>query len=129
MKFKRRAPGTVRVGRDWCYPVERLRTHYEKVRDACHGSGLLFLCAENRLRSMGDSMACCCGDLDGFRPNDFNAVSLASGVPAEPTPAMTVPGSAMCFKASHQDTLSLARLKRTTFEQEIRGEAVRLLGR
>lgn len=87
MKFKRRAPGTVRVGGDWCYPVERLRTHYEKVRDACHGSGLLFLCAENRLRSMGDSMACCCGDLDGFRPNDFNAVSLASGVPAEPTPA------------------------------------------
>lgn len=129
MKFKRRAPGTVRVDGDWCYPVERLRSHYEKVWDARHESGLLFLCAENRLRGMGDNMACCCGELGGFRGNDFNAVTLAAGVAAEPTPAMREPGSAMCFKASRQDTLGSARLKLTTFEREIREEAARLLGR
>ena len=80
MKFKRRHPGLVKVGGDWCYPEDRLRAEYATVRSRCRELGLAFHCAENRLRSMGDSTACCgCGDLPGFEGNRFNCVSLANG--------------------------------------------------
>lgn len=80
MKFKRKKPGTVKVRGDWCYPQERLEQDYITIRDACRKNGMAFFCAENRLRSMGDSTSCCgCGDLEGFAGNKYNLVSIAAG--------------------------------------------------
>ncbi|WP_294421247.1 ParB N-terminal domain-containing protein [uncultured Senegalimassilia sp.] len=64
--------------------------------------GLAFWCAENRLRSLGDSTACCgCGDLPGFEGNRFNCVSIANGS-GGPSELMRRPGTAGCFKALNQ---------------------------
>lgn len=80
MKFKRRKPGLVKVGGDWAYPEEELERDYLAIRSRCRELGLAFWCAENRLRSLGDSTACCgCGDLPGFEGNRFNCVSIANG--------------------------------------------------
>ena len=80
MKFKRKKPGMVRVGGDFAYPEKRLEADYLQIRERCREVGLAFFCAENRLRKLGDSTACCgCGDLPGFRGNAFNCVSIANG--------------------------------------------------
>lgn len=120
MKFKRVKPGLVRVGGDYCYKTETLRRHYVQIRKACHEAGLMFLCAENRLRSMGDSMQCCCGDVPGFEGNAFNAVSLMSGEDVKPRGVMSEVGTAGCFKAVYQDTSGVEMLKRESFEDEVR---------
>ncbi len=124
MKFKSGKPGLVKVRGDFCYPEDLLESHYALIRDACHANGLSFYCAENRLRPMGDSMACCgCGDLPGFKGNPFNAVSLLNGRGVEPTERMRQPGTAMCFKAVHQDTRSSRMLKGASFASQMAREA------
>ena len=103
MKFKKGKPGLLKVRGDFCYSEDLLEAHYAQIRDACHANELAFFCAENRLRPMGDSMACCgCGDLPGFDGNRYNIVSLGNGVEAEPTERMREIGTATCFKAMHQ---------------------------
>ena len=103
MKFKKAKPGLVKVRGDFCYPEDLLETHYALIRDACHGNGLAFFCAENRLRPMGDSYACCgCGDLPGFEGNPFNAVSILNGREVEPTERMREVGTARCFQSINQ---------------------------
>ena len=120
MKFKQGRPGLVKVRGDFCYPEDLLESHYAVIRDECHANGLAFFCAENRLRPMGDSTACCgCGGLPGFEGNHFNAVSLLNGDEVEPTERMRQNGTAMCFKAIHQDTQSSARLKATSFASQM----------
>ncbi len=124
MKFKRKKPGLVRVRGDLCYPDSTLRSHYEAIKAACHANGLAFFCAENRLRKMGDSTACCgCGDLEGFKGNPYNIVSIANGSNAEPTPAMRKKGTAMCFKALHQSTEYSNILHKRSFEEQMQIEA------
>lgn len=104
MKFKRRKPGLVKVGGDWAYPEEELERDYLAIRSRCRELGLAFWCAENRLRSLGDSTACCgCGDLPGFEGNRFNCVSIANGSGGGPSELMRRPGTAGCFKALHQE--------------------------
>ena len=120
MKFKQSRPGLVKVRGDYCYPQELLESHYADIRNECHANGLTFFCAENRLRTMGDSMACCgCGGLPGFDGNRFNAVSLLSGEQVKPTERMKEVGTAMCFSAIHQNTQESARLKKTSFSSQM----------
>ena len=103
MKFKKKKPGLVRVGGDFCYRDEELRPHYEQIRDECKRVGLAFFCAENRLRAMGDSTAFCgAGDLPGFAGNAFNCVSLLNGSEAKPTERMKENGTGGCFKSLYQ---------------------------
>ena len=124
MKFKRKKPGLVKVGGDWCYPEDVLRTHYEAIRDECRRVGLAFWCAENRLRPMGDSMACCgCGDIPGFEGNRFNAVSLSCGEDVRPTAKMTEPGTARCFKAIYQSAGTNRVLGEASFAAQMLHEA------
>ncbi len=124
MKFKRKKPGLVKVRGDWCYPERVLEQHYRQIKKRAHESGLAFYCAENRLRALGDSTSCCgCGDMEGFRGNKFNLVSIAAGggVPS-PTEAMREKGTAMCFKALHQTTLASNELKGRSFEEQMMAE-------
>lgn len=103
MKFKRAKPDLVKVRGDFCYPQDLLEVHYRQIRDACHRSGLAFFCAENRLRPMGDSYACCgCGDIPGFEGNALNAVSILNGREMEPTERMREVGTATCFQSVKQ---------------------------
>lgn len=124
MKFKRKKPGLVRVRGDLCYPDGTLRSHYAAIKGACHANGMAFYCAENRLRKMGDSTACCgCGDLEGFEGNPYNIVSIANGSKADPTPAMVKKGTAMCFKALHQTTAASSALRNRSFAEQMQIEA------
>lgn len=123
MKFKKGKPGLVKVRGDYCYPEDLLEAHYALIRDACHDAGLAFFCAENRLRPMGDSPACCgCGDLPGFRGNRFNAVSLLNGIDCAPTERMKEVGTAMCFKAIHQSPGSSIELRKESFASQMAKE-------
>lgn len=123
MKFKKGKPGLVKVRGDYCYPEDLLEAHYALIRDACHDADLAFYCAENRLRPMGDSPACCgCGDLPGFRGNRFNAVSLLNGIDCAPTDRMKEVGTAMCFKAIHQSPGSSIELRKESFASQMAKE-------
>lgn len=123
MKFKKGKPGLVKVRGDYCYTEDLLEAHYALIRDACHDAGLAFYCAENRLRPMGDSPACCgCGDLPGFRGNRFNAVSLLNGIDCAPTDRMKEVGTAMCFKAIHQSPGSSIELRKESFASQMAKE-------
>lgn len=124
MKFKRGKKGLVKVRGDFCYPEDLLEAHYALIRDACHDNGLAFFCAENRLRPMGDSTACCgCGDLPGFRGNSFNAVSMLNGIECRPTERMREVGTAHCFKAIHQSPGSTSMLAKESFASQMVKEA------
>lgn len=102
MKFRKSKPGLVRVEGDFCYPEQRLRYDYFAIREKCADAGLHFWCAENRLRGLGESTACCgCGDLPGFTGNGFNCASLHYRK-TEPTEQMKKAGTASCFKGIYQ---------------------------
>ena len=129
MKFKRRKPGTVKVGGDWCYPEETLRRDYGWLRDRAHEAGLAFYCSENRLRPMGDSTACCgAGDLPGFEGNRFNCVNLLNGEDVRPTPRMSEPGTADAFCAIYQTTSGSRECRKRSFADMMLREASKMRG-
>lgn len=118
MKFKKRKPGLVKVGGDWAYPEGELERDYLAIRSRCRELGLAFFCAENRLRRLGDSTACCgCGDLPGFEGNRFNCVSIANGSGVGPSETMREPGTADCFKSVHQKAGMSRVLRRKSFAE------------
>lgn len=131
MKFKKRKPGLVRVGGDFCYPEERLKSDYERIREAAHKHGLKFFCAENRLRAMGENTACCgCGDLEGFRGNSFNIASILAGADSKKdapelmvSKTMNKKGTAACFKTLHQETVTCRKLNDRSFYEQMLIEA------
>jgi len=116
LKRKRAAAGTVKVGADWCLPVDVLRRDLECIRSRCHELGLRFYAAENRLRSLSDDR-CCCGvdGLPGFRPNRANLNSLVFGQSLRYRSAMQLAGSGRCFKALAQCPVSTVALKRLSY--------------
>lgn len=116
MKFKKRKPTLVKCGGDYAYPESRLKSDYLQIREKCHEVGLAFFCAENRLRYLGESTACCgCGDLEGFKGNTFNCVSLQNGADAQPTQRMKEKGTASCFKGIYQHAGSSRILSNMNF--------------
>lgn len=89
MKFFRGKPGMVKIGGDFCYPKDRLKSDFEEIRAQAHRNGLKFYSGENRLRAMGDDMTCCgIEGLEGFRPNEYNLCMIMNGKKPEPTEQM-----------------------------------------
>lgn len=121
LKRKHAAPGTVKVGADWCYPVDVLEPNFLRLRDRCHALGLAFLSAENRLRRLSDDR-CCCGTagLAGFQPNTANLNTLVVGGRLRLRAAMLEAGSGACFKALSQSPVSSVALKRLSYGECIR---------
>lgn len=118
MKFKKKKPGLVKEAVDWCYPESVLVSYYEQIKDACHNSGIEFYCAENRLRKLGDGLACCgCGNVSGFEGNSFNAVSLINGSKQEPSEKMKEKDTARCFCSLYQTTVMSRALVERSFEE------------
>lgn len=127
MKFKRSKPGLVKVGGDWCYPVSRLELDYARLKKAAHEAGLAFFCAENRLRPMGDSTACCgCAGLEGFEGNRFNVVNINNGEDVKPNPAMLERGTGSPISGIHQKAGVSSKYKNTPLAALIVDEAKKM---
>lgn len=124
IKFKKKKPGTVKVDGDFCIPERVLGVHYNTIKEAAHSYGMAFFCAENRLRKYGDSLACCgCGDMEGFTGNLYNSLELRMGFNAMPTDRMKEAGTAGCFSAIAQNTLSARILRAESFAAMIKKSA------
>ncbi len=107
IKLLTKASGFVKVGSDFCYPVEDLKKDFLEIREECHKQHLRFFCAENRLRYMGDDLTCCGTEgLEGFKPNKAN-LNYFLYKPDEfgYTKAMEKPGSGGPFRVLRQDIL------------------------
>jgi hypothetical protein len=113
IKYHRKVKGTTRWFGDYVYPVSRLRRDFASIRDAAHAAGLVFMCGENRLRSMSDYL-CCCG-IDGlpdFIPNRANlnhARLNPEGI--HYTPAMMAPDTAGVFADIYQSPVVSRNLR------------------
>lgn len=118
IKLAKGHPGFVRVGGDYCYPLDQLKPRVEEIREKAHALGLAFFCGENRLRTMGDDM-CCCGisGLKDFKGTRYNLAHLYNGDMSAPTPAMLKTGSTECFKAAFQSTCGSRMCNSNSFAQ------------
>lgn len=126
MKFITAKPGLVKVAGDFVYPVQTLKGDFEKIKGCAHENGLVFLCGENRLRQMGDSLTCCGVEgLEGFAPNKYNLAHLLNGDKQKPTKKMLEKGTAYCFKACEQDVFSSADLKQSSFAERLAAYATK----
>ena len=127
MKFMKKKEGLIRVGSDYCYPEEILKSHYLRIKELCKKNGLSFFCAENRLRTIGDSMACCgCGDIEGFNGNHFNCVTLINGEKVHATETMKKTGTGKVFNALYQSTFKKKYGDDHSFEQCMLDQAKRM---
>jgi hypothetical protein len=108
MKRAVKKPGMVKVGGDWCYPVDVLQREYQQIKDEAKAQGLAFYCGENRLRHMSDD-TCCCGvvGVPGFIPNRANLNRLVVGDKIEYTDAMRSSCSGSVFRAFVQAAVTV----------------------
>ena len=115
LKTTRAINGFVKCGGEFVYPVETLKRHYWLIKSACEKAGLHFFCAENRLRTMGESLCCCgCEGVEGFKTNHFNINHIVAGEVVESTEKMREIGTAVPFKAIYQDAGSYEYIKRNS---------------
>lgn len=116
MKFVRKQNGLVKIGGDYCYPVNVLQNDFENIKRKCRDIGLRFYCAENRLRGMGDSLTCCGIDgLEGFSPNECNLSHLKNGHMCDFTDCMKAKGTAKTFNSIYQEAGSSKWLSDKSF--------------
>lgn len=118
MKFIKPKAGLLKCGGDYVYEKAVLQRHFEKIRAGAHANGLAFYVAENRLRSMGDSMTCCgCEGVEGFTPNRFNLERIYNMVDFAPTSTMCKRGTAKCFNSVWQRAGVSQALKEHSFAE------------
>ena len=118
LKLTVRRKGMIKKGADFVYPYLTLKNKFTDLKETCHKHQLAFLCGENRLRSMGDSLTCCgCEGLAGFQPSTCNLNHYVYDKEHFAyTPAMSIRGTAECFKAMGQDTKTSRFLRANSFE-------------
>lgn len=120
MKFFKKQKGLVKIGGDYCYPIELLKDDFYVLREDCHKAGLKFFAGENRLRYMGDDLTCCgIMGLEGFVPNRFNLARLTHGEIPETSPAQQRVGSAGCFQSMFQESGFKTMLDKKSFAEEM----------
>lgn len=110
--------GMIKNGADFVYPYLTLKNKFTDLKETCHKHQMTFLCGENRLRSMGDSLCCCgCEGLAGFQPSTCNLNHyIYDREHFAYTAAMSIRGTAECFKAMGQDTKTSLWLRENSFE-------------
>lgn len=116
MKFVKKKEGLVKVGGDYCYPLDLLRYKFKQIRKLAHDNGMKFYSGENRLRDMGDDL-CCCGvdGMKGFKPNNFNINHFLNEHVEKPTSSMKEIGTAKVFSGKYQEAGHGEILKKTSF--------------
>lgn len=123
MKFARKKDGLVKVGGDWCYPIDELGERFAEMKATAHRLGMKFYSGENRLRSMGDHINCCGIDgMEGFRGNSFNLNNILNGHVEKPTESMNQKGTASAFQALYQMAGVSQRLKEVSFKDMMLSE-------
>ncbi|MBQ7348451.1 MAG: radical SAM protein [Clostridia bacterium] len=116
MKFLNKRQGTVKIGGDFLYPYERIKTDILALKERAHELGLKFYSGENRTRELGDSLTCCGIDgLDGFVGNHFNLNHIINGERPVPTEKQKEVGTAICFRGLHQRTIMELQLQQQSF--------------
>ena len=95
--------GLIKDGK-YCFSLDVLAPRYKKMREECHKYGLTFLCGEDRLVFLGDSLICCgTENLDGFVPNKYNIHHLAHDEEdIQPTKAMQEKDTGYAFRDFHR---------------------------
>ena len=123
MKHATKKDGLVRVGGDWCYPLDDMREKFAELKAEAHRLGMAFYSGENRLRGMGDDL-CCCGidGLEGFKGNGFNVCSIMNGHYEIPTEAMQSKGTAGPFCTVYQMAGLSKRIKDLSFKDMMLSE-------
>jgi DNA repair photolyase len=120
LKRNLKRPGLVKVGNDWCFPLELLRKDFLKIKRECHKHGLEFYAAENRLRRMGDSPSCCgVVGLEGFVPHTANMSHMDEQGNIVYTDKMKEKGTAKAFSAAAQESVSHDGLSKMSFAEAI----------
>jgi DNA repair photolyase len=106
MKYRNKKPGLVKVGADFTYPYEVIKTDFLKLKQKAHDLGLKIYAGENRLRKYGDSLTCCGIDgMEGFIPNTFNLNHLLNNDKAEPSTQQKQKKTGNCFRAMEASTI------------------------
>ena len=115
MKYKTKRYNTEKWYGDNVLKKEVLQNSFSRIKEECHKNGLVFLCGENRLRSMGDDLTCCgCGGLEGFSVNTYNLNSFNCGRKPVKTDAQMKIGTAggfisLCSGMEHKYDLALEK--------------------
>lgn len=116
MKFKKKKPGLVKIGGDYCYPYRVIKNDFIKLKDRAHELGLKIYAGENRIRALGDSLTCCGVDgLEGFEPNTFNLNHLLNGDKVEPREGMLKERTGGPFAAFNMTALGSQRTRANSF--------------
>ena len=118
IKFKKKVKGMIRSGGDFVYPYKYLKRRFEEIKKCCHENGLVFLCGENRLRHISDSL-CCCGveGLEGFVYNKANLNHFLYDKENYIFTRKMQTASANVAKGIHQNTRSLNVLNKMTYKK------------
>ena len=116
MKYRTKRQNTEKWYGDNVLKKSMLKRSFEILMEECHKCGIVFLCGENRLRSMGDSLTCCgCEGLEGFKVNTFNQNSFNCGRTYTVSDAQKKAGTAsgfitMCEGMEHKYGLALEKM-------------------
>ena len=118
MKYKTKRSDTEKFKGDNVIKKSLLRNAFQRIKEACHENNIVFLCGENRLRSMGDSLTCCgCEGLEGFVVNTYNLNSFNLGRQPRLTPAQERTGTTHAFLASFMQQKYALALKEMSFKE------------
>lgn len=119
LKLTKKRKGMEKNGADFVYPKRVLQLYFNDLKKVCHENGIKFLCAENRLREMGDHYNCCgAGDLEGFVCNKANLNHYRFDKENFGyTEKMKEPGTSMVFKAINQTNLAVDYFKKKSFAE------------
>ena len=103
---------------DYCYPYDIMLADFLKLREKAHETGLKIYAGENRIRTYGDSMACCGIDgLEGFKGNEYNLAHILNGKKPQPTERQKEKGTAMVFCNLIQRTANSEKYKHLSFAE------------
>lgn len=105
IKYYKKKSGFIKIGRTYMYPEDVLRYDFAQIKEEAHKNGLVFLSGEERTRDMGDSLTCCCGELEGFKFNMANIYHMDENGNIPYTDKMKEKGTASVFRALKQGTI------------------------
>lgn len=120
LKTKSKGQGMVKHFGDFVIPFGKIKSDFLMIKKEYNGYDMKVYGAENRLRSLGDSLTCCGVEgLAGFKVNKFNLNHLIFDKQnAEPEKIMNSKGvGTMCFKSLSQDSISEIALKTYSFKE------------
>lgn len=118
---KKKMSGMTKYGKCYMFDNDTLYPKYLEIRDVAHKNGLKFLCTEEGLNWLGDSLDCCgCEGLEGFKGNHYNATHLAyDEEKPQPTDAMLKTNTWYPFKCMKQSSSWAEHCRDRSFEDLI----------